>query len=382
MEIIKRKSGLKYREMLWINGRANKSPLFSRKTDCIQWKAEQLSNKNKYQIYGELRVKEKISLSDYSQIWLQSKLAQGIAKTTHKNYESNLRIHILPFFKNTTLQMIQKTEIENFQVQLKKYHNGTGVNIIVGTLKSVLRDAVKDNYLIKNPAEYIKVLSVDKIHDSFWTKSEIDQFLRGNFNNELYDLFLVAMNTGMRKGELAGLCWDRINFMDNTISITRTRDRDELKERTKTNVIRVIPINSLVKTTLLKLFNCRTDSNYVFLDKNQQPVKPHHLYRQFNQAQKKAGLKRQIRFHDLRHTFASQYIINGGSIYDLQKFLGHTNITMTTRYAHHSMDYLQNAINGFSLGESKSEEVKNPTVSVLHSVSKTEVNHILTTKII
>ncbi len=208
--------------------------------------------------------------------------------------------------------------------------------------------------MIKSPCEHIRSLSSDKKLDTFWTKSEIDQFLKANYHHDLHSFFLVAINTGMRLGEICGLCWDRVSFNDNSISITRTRDRHELKERTKTNIIRVLPMNAITRATLLNLAKNNTSaSDYVFLEKSGQPIEVHHVYRKFQAAQKTANLKNQIRFHDLRHTFASQYIMNGGSIYDLQKFLGHTNISMTTRYAHHSMEYLQNAMTNFNLGEAK-----------------------------
>lgn len=360
MEILKNKSGqVKYREMLWINGVLKKSPRFSRKTDAIQWKANERANKSRSQLYGDLRLYEKITLFDFCKMWLDTKVSQNVAKSTYKNYESNVRTIILPFFKNRILQTISKTDVEKFQTKLIEKHNPKGVNIVVMNLKAIFKEAIKEGYLLKSPCEYVKSIKSDAKHEVFWTKSEIDQFLKSVFNDHFYDLYLVAMNTGMRKGELAGLCWDRIDFSNNTISITRTRDRNELKERTKTNVIRVVPMNELVRSTLLKIFKNRTASNFVFLDHRNEPINPHHLYRNFNNAQKLAGLPRQIRFHDLRHTFASQYIINGGSIYDLQKFLGHTDIAMTTRYAHHSMDYLQNAMKGFSLGTAQNSELMN-----------------------
>ena len=78
-----------------------------------------------------------------------------------------------------------------------------------------------------------------------------------------------------------------------------------------------------------------------------------------------AGMINKITFHDLRHTFASQFIMSGYSIYELQKILGHTNITMTTRYAHFSPDYLQKSMQGFGLGQ-------------IDSNGNTEPNHILT----
>lgn len=190
--------------------------------------------------------------------------------------------------------------------------------------------SIDQGYLIKNPCEFIKSLSSNDSHEVYWTKDEINQFLKANYDHELYDVFVVALNTGLRKGELAGLCWDRVNFIENIITITRTRDKYELKERTKTKLKRVIPMNGMVKATLLNLFKKRTsDNKLVFLKASGEPINPHHIYRQFQQAQQAANMANRIRFHVIRHTFASQFVLNSGSIYDLQKILGHTSIVMT-----------------------------------------------------
>jgi site-specific recombinase XerD len=69
-----------------------------------------------------------------------------------------------------------------------------------------------------------------------------------------------------------------------------------------------------------------------------------HIYRRFHKAQAKAGLTNRIRFHDLRHSFASNFMMNGGNVFDLQKILGHTDIKMTMRYAHFTPDHLQTSI--------------------------------------
>lgn len=363
MEIIKGKKINKYRESIRIAGKVIKSPVFNRKTDCNQWLAEQKSERSKIKLYGDLaKYHQKISIADYSKQWIRTKEAQGVSRSTLKNYERYIRVHILPQFGSIDLKAIQKSHIESFQISLKKNHNPKGVNIIITALKGLFREAIKEGYLLRSPCEFIKALSSDDIHDVYWTKSEIDQFLKANYQNELYELFLVALNTGMRKGELAGLCWDRVSFSDNTITVTRTRDKYELKERTKTKLKRVLPMNEITRATLLSLsYKRSSESNLVFLNSSGDAINPHHIYRQFHAAQKKTGMNKFIRFHDIRHTFATQYIINGGSVYDLQKFLGHTTIAMTQRYAHHSMEYLQTAMNGFSLGEigQKSQIVKN-----------------------
>ncbi|MFN3698190.1 MAG: tyrosine-type recombinase/integrase [Pseudobdellovibrio sp.] len=352
MEIIKGKKSISYRVSIHINGKKIKSPLFLRKTDCNIWLNEQRQKKIQQKIYGSYAQQiNKITTGDYAKMWLKTKESQGVSRSTLENYERYLRVHFLPRFSSQDLRQIEKKHIEQLQLELKKSHNAKGVNVIITAIKGLFREAVRDGYLLKSPCEFIKSLKGDSLHDVYWTKSEIDQFLQANFGHDLYDLFLISINTGMRKGELAGLCWDRVSFQENTISVTRTRDRHGLKERTKTGIKRVVPMNSITRATLLKVFRFQSgQSKFVFADSKGIPIETHHLYRDFEKAQIKAGMSRTIRFHDLRHTFASQFMLNGGNIYDLQKILGHTSIVMTQRYAHISQEHLQKAMSRFELG--------------------------------
>lgn len=359
MEKIKQKDGsFRYREMFWHNGQPIKSPVFKRKTDCIEWITKQKANKVLNQVHGQQRkLIEKMSLANYCDFWLEAKVAQGAARSTLKNYESYVRVHIKPFFKNRDIKEVQKIDIQRFQIELRKNHNAKGTNLVVGALKSIFREAVKDDYLLKSPCEYIKALKQDPKVDKFWTTEEIRHFLNINYDHELYELFLIAMNTGMRRGELAGLCWDRVDFEKRTILISRTRDHIELKDRPKNGRNRIIVMNDEVFMTLMNLKKKNIDSKFVFNTRKGHPIDPNHIYRDFTEAQIKAGMKTLLRFHDLRHTYASAFVNSGRSIYSLQKLLGHTDIKMTQRYAHHSIEALHESMKGFSLGSVKTAEI-------------------------
>ena len=146
---------------------------------------------------------------------------------------------------------------------------------------------------------------------------EINLVLEESSGHPFHSLFLVAVNSGMRRGELAGLCWDRVNFSLNLIEISRIRDRHGLADRTKTfKSRRFIPMNVIVRSHLLDLKSKRKSTDLVFED-----FDVNHLYRDFLRFLKKAEIKMHYRFHDIRHTFASHFMMNGGNIYDLQKIL-------------------------------------------------------------
>ena len=115
------------------------------------------------------------------------------------------------------------------------------------------------------------------------------------------------------------------------IEIARIHDSFRLKNTTKTGLIRHIPINSAAFEVLAKLFRNKTHSKLVFSRENGQPLNTNHISnRPFKKAVERAGV-RKIRFHDLRTTYASNFVMSGGDIFALSKLLGHTSVEMTAK---------------------------------------------------
>jgi site-specific recombinase XerD len=137
-----------------------------------------------------------------------------------------------------------------------------------------------------------------------------------------------------------------VDFDKGFIQITRLRDRNGLADRTKTrNSQRRIPMSDVVRHALTTLKERAWHPEYVFCSAYGKEVDEQHIYWYFARAQKKARLTNHYRFHDLRHTFASHFVMNGGSLYDLQKLLGHSRFEETQRYAHLSPEHLAKAVN-------------------------------------
>jgi integrase len=133
--------------------------------------------------------------------------------------------------------------------------------------------------------------------------------------------------------------------------------RQGLQDFTKSKRIRRIGINPQLDFELRKIKKQNPDSDFVFTEKG-MPISPDHFTsRKFSLFLKEAGV-RNLRFHDLRHTFASHFMMNGGNIYQLQHVLGHTETSMTMRYAHLSESYLVEAAStvAFSAEEIKSKD--------------------------
>jgi len=312
----------------------------------------------------------KTTFKEFALRWIDEVITVKSSRRTIETYNSRLHKHLIPFVGDVLLSDIKKTHADQLAGSLKRSgHNAKGINLIVFTFKAILLEAKKQEYIFKNPLEFYPKIPEDPQSFSFWTKGEMNQFLGANLKDPLYALYFVALYTGMRKGELAGLCWDRIDFSKNLISVTRIRDNVELKETTKTKLIRHVPMHPAVKELLFGLMKKQNHARFVFTDSNNNPIPTHHLYRDFKIAQEKASMARRIRFHDLRHTFASQFVMNSGSLFDLQKILGHTDVKMTMRYAHHSPEHLQSTLKFFGFGEEKFEEkdIINPFLTLKSS---------------
>ena len=130
--------------------------------------------------------------------------------------------------------------------------------------------------------------------------------------------------------------WDAVNFETNHICVKRVRDQYGLRAHTKGKKIRYIKMNSVVRKILSNLKeNCgdRPD-HFVFLKNQEKAFDTVAINAKFDRCIVNAKLNKRLRFHDLRHTFATHFLLNGGNISMLQKILGHANISETQRYGH------------------------------------------------
>jgi integrase len=150
----------------------------------------------------------------------------------------------------------------------------------------------------------------------------------------------LALNTGLRRGELLSLQWDQV--VNGFIY---------LWDKTKTATPRQIPLNEAALEVLEKQRRLNhLKSPYVFCDKHGKPWKDNK--EGFANACRRAGIFN-FRFHDLRHTFASHLAMNGESLRTIAELLGHKTFQMVMRYAHLSPGHLHKAVQGLSLGSPK-----------------------------
>ena len=146
----------------------------------------------------------------------------------------------------------------------------------------------------------------------------------------------------MRRGEIINLRWCDIDFKRKTVNV-QSNDSYHVKQ----GKMRTIPLNESAIHLLLQLKNCQT-SAYVFNIQQEKRSAWYTTY-MFKQYVYKLGLNEKLHFHSLRHTFASWLVQDGVSLYEVQKLLGHSNISVTQVYAHLQPERLHSTVNRISI---------------------------------
>jgi integrase len=201
------------------------------------------------------------------------------------------------------------------------------VNKELNCLKAMLNKAVAWGYLETNPLKRMKGLKEPPGRLRYLTVEEKDRLLEAcAVSPSLRPIVELAIHTGTRRGEILGLRWRDIDLGRRTITL----------HQTKNNERRVIPINATV-STILKALPRHLGTDALFPGINMVTMA-------FRRACQRAGIP-DCRFHDLRHTFGSHLAMEGFNLRTIQQLLGHRDLRMTTRYAHLSAEYLQQAVN-------------------------------------
>ena len=359
---IKRKDTFTYCARIYVNGRRI-SKTFKRRADAEVWERNFLCKRdaNIPLLEKENEKTQSVSVKEFAERWMREKVEAQLAPATQDGYRSDLNNHILPVIGNLNMDQIHVTHATKLIGNLRQLNRAPKtINGVLGVLKAMLFDALRWDVIDKHPLLNLRFLKANPKYDTYWTDAEIEQFLAANRDDPIFPIYVFALNTGLRRGEICALKWDRVSFQRNQIEITRTTGRYGLRETTKSGKKRVIPMNETVHSILYELRK-NQKSDFVFSNKKGEPVDAHHVYRDFVNAQKRAGFLNTIRFHDLRHTFASHFMMKGGNIYDLQKILGHYNMDMTQRYAHLSPLHLANAVQIINFGRN-SHDLANKNV--------------------
>ncbi len=273
--------------------------------------------------------------------------------TENHQHQSNFRAKKLylenfkEFFgADTLLSDIRYVDLETYRNQLKqkpvtvikkgkkktiRFRTDAAVNREMSCLHHIFDKAVEWEMIEQSPFDRGKTLRLKENNKRlrFATEDEI-QALLDACPKYLRWIVETAIMTGMRRGEILNLKWDDI------------RNGFIYLEKTKTNEARQIPISDDLDAILKEIRNTRHLTSEFIFTHQEKPVR--HIDYAFRGAVKRSGIQN-FHFHDLRHTFASQVLLRGGSLKDVQELLGHKTMSMTLRYSHLTQEHKRKAVN-------------------------------------
>ncbi len=292
-------------------------------------------------------VMNEMSFQDYAEKWFRRKVQ--IKEATRTSYRGILDNHLIPYFGDAKISDIQRSNIQDLvkiKVDQGRLSSKTIHNILV-TLHQIMIEAEVDGLIIRNP--YLKIArpKPDQPEQDYLRMNEIPIFLE-NCEPKNYALFYTAVFTGMRRGELLGLKWGDIDWANNRIHVKRSLYKGCLQTPKSKYSLRAIDMGPRLTQVLrehrikqnmlrLKAGVEWSDNDLVFCNETGSFLDADNLYhRDFKRILKKAGL-RQLRIHDLRHTFASILIAAGHTPKYIQNQMGHGSIQITMDLYGHLM---------------------------------------------
>jgi len=246
--------------------------------------------------------------------------------------------NLLKFFRGKVLLAIQASNIEDYIAKRRTdgVSNAT-INRELAALKRMYTLAIKWGDANKNPVKEIEFLEEPPGRSRFLSREEA-QWLIECSTEHLKPVVITALNTGMRLGEVIGLKWEQV-FIDNVI------DPYLELELTKNNKKRFVPLNNDLVELFKGIRSKSTGSQEVFLNHRGKAIKS--IRTAFVTALQKAGIL-DFRFHDLRQTFASHFLMNGGDMLTLKEILGHSSLKMVERYAHLAAAHKRRQVNNLN----------------------------------
>jgi len=224
------------------------------------------------------------------------------------------------------------------EIFLKPYAFAT-VNRHFGTIKHMFTKAVDWDMVgedTKKRVYRVKQLKEENERVRFLTREEISTLL-SRCSDHLRPMVILALNTGMRKGEIFKLKWSQVDLKNRIISL----DAKAVKEKRRRN----IGLNDAAAAALASVPH-RIDIPWVFAstDKKKKDTHVVDVKKSFAAACKKAGIV-DFHFHDLRHTFASHLVMGNVNLTTVKDLMGHADLKMTLRYAHLAPKHLSDAVN-------------------------------------
>ena len=297
---------------------------------------------------GTFVAPSRTTVRDFLELWLDG-VKTEVALTAWVSYRQSVRRYINPHLGSKRLGELSALDVKRWHGVLLTSGRQDGRPLATNSVKlahrvlhRALADAVRWNLIFVNPVSSVRVPKGTTPEQRVWTAAEARQFLDALADDRLVALWTLALHTGMRRGELAGLRWSDVDLDAGTLTVAQQRtsaNYEEVIAAPKAKSHRQLLLAPATVVALrdhlrrqreerLRLGPAWTDSGYLFVDEAGVEYHPQRFTKLFAEAVEKAGVPK-IRLHDTRHTMATLALEAGVHPKVVQEQLGHSAIAVT-----------------------------------------------------
>ena len=269
--------------------------------------------------------------------------SKGRKRATIETYASCVRVQLVPFFGGSRLDRIGRREIEQFIAWMSRTGRSPKTTLnALGILHSIFEYARREGWVAANPCTLVEKPRVDSSDPDirYLEREEVEALMRAVPDDDLgrveRRMYLTAAMTGMRQGELLALRWRDVDWQARRVRVRRNFVRGEFGTPKSKRSSRSVPLADRVAGELDQLHQetlyAREDDLVFAHPHTGKPIDRSKLLKRFKAALKGAGV-REVRFHDLRHTFGTHMAAQGVPMRALQEMMGHRDFKTTLIYA-------------------------------------------------
>ena len=244
-------------------------------------------------------------------------------------------LHLQQFYK----KLLAEGRVERIKAQKQPKGLSTKtVRNIHQIISSALKLAIEQRLIARNPADGCALPKAERKEMKTLTSDQLGAFFQEARDSGVYELYYLDLATGLRRGELLGLKWADVDLDRGVLKIQRAISRQngkvvEAPLKTK-NAYRTLPLSADAISVLMQQRRKTGNSEWVFPSPTGGPMSPDSVLHMLHRVLKRAGLPK-VRFHDLRHTFATLALQNGVDVKTVSGVLGHFSAGFTLdTYAH------------------------------------------------
>lgn len=278
-----------------------------------------------------------ILLSKFEEEYLIS-----VRLTKSQHYVRSVKLsfkHFKEFIGDLPLHKIELKQIDNF-VNNVYAHSESGASLYFRTLKAAFSKAVAWDYLTDNLFKKIKPPKTSKSLPLFINDKELQLIIDSTPRQFLKDIFTIAFYSGLRISEILNMKW---SWIDDSQNLIITKISEDYKTKSKRE--RIIPIHSKILKILNRIKPVIVNPKSLIISHSTgRKFNEDFISKQFKKSLRAAGLNDKIHLHTLRHSFCSNLVQKGVSLFVVKELAGHQNITTTQNYSHLTQSSLSDAV--------------------------------------